>query len=656
MKTIFQQTYIISVSKAVPSYNVSEVCINHMLRILQHVIMGSPWALKMLDSSSKIPVSILEGNVIEYGNYDECLNIKVKEDWGSFIGQHCLNIFILTSEIIQSIFHTNVSQEIPLSFSLCIPSSCTPEELQFMLSKLSDNIIVDPDLCHTSQQAVPFHTVDWIAIMIITILGLLCLFSTSYELLVENKEKCPAWVRVFSWYSNGKKLFEPIPPSDPLRALQGLRFISIMWIVIGHAYINNKLPSINLLSKLEQSRDWWHMIPLNAVYGVDTFFVISGMLLCYTFMKSMESGSKFNLPVFYLHRYFRITPMLAMIVLIHIAIIPRLGDGPMWNIIQCRITRQSCVTDWWNTLLYIHNYYHSNIRDMCVGTSWYLAADMQLFWLSPVLLFMLKKRPKIGVIIIFIGTMAGMVINFVNAYVNKINLDVITIDKNFHESNYRTHTRFIPWLLGLLSGYIFYKTINWRAKLLAGTATFPRRYIISGWLLAAGCMIVTGISAYPFQQKNYKYNVLDVAFYSALTRPLWSLGIIWVIFSCASGFGGFVNTLLSWEFFHPLGRLSFAIYLIHMDFIFEHIASRKATFYMSDMEGIEQIFGDMVMTIFVSIIMSLSIEAPFITIEKMLFHRGRRRQSLQIKTKIEDRIDMSSTEVSLEIIQKICKT
>lgn len=30
---------------------------------------------------------------------------------------------------------------------------------------------------------------------------------------------------------------------------------------------------------------------------------------------------------------------------------------------------------------------------------WYLAVDMQLFWISPIILYPLSKRPKIGLLI-----------------------------------------------------------------------------------------------------------------------------------------------------------------------------------------------------------------------------------------------------------------
>ena len=44
----------------------------------------------MIDSSSKIPEGILSGSFDDFGNYDECLSVEVKENWRSFKGQYCL--------------------------------------------------------------------------------------------------------------------------------------------------------------------------------------------------------------------------------------------------------------------------------------------------------------------------------------------------------------------------------------------------------------------------------------------------------------------------------------------------------------------------------------------------------------------------------------
>ena len=88
--------------------------------------------------------------------------------------------------------------------------------------------------------------------------------------------------------------------------------------------------------------------------------------------------------------------------------------------------------------------------------------------------------------------------------------------------------------------------------------------------------------------------------YNCFQRVGWSLSLSWIIFSCTKGYGGnvylriiylmihilviffsifnitlnilslstigLVNDFLSWGFFAPLSRLTFFMYLIHLDF------------------------------------------------------------------------------------------
>lgn len=53
----------------------------------------------MIDASAKIPNGIYEGNLVDYGNFEECLSVK--DDERSIRGQHCM----LKLQIPQKIFN-----------------------------------------------------------------------------------------------------------------------------------------------------------------------------------------------------------------------------------------------------------------------------------------------------------------------------------------------------------------------------------------------------------------------------------------------------------------------------------------------------------------------------------------------------------------------
>ncbi len=52
--------------------------------------------------------------------------------------------------------------------------------------------------------------------------------------------------------------------------------------------------------------------------------------------------------------------------------------------------------------------------------------------------------------------------------------------------------------------------------------------------------------------------------YDSFSRLLWSVCLCWVVFACEKGYGGVINSFLTWEAFAPLSRMSYCMFLIHM--------------------------------------------------------------------------------------------
>ena len=137
-----------------------------------------------------------------------------------------------------------------------------------------------------------------------------------------------------------------------------------LFLEIRYMTDHRPMPSLN-----EQfSHDWGMMAVSNATMSVDSFFFLSGVLASYILMKHLsKNGGQFNLPVYYLHRYVRLTPALAAIIVLQISIFRRMGDGPFWFTIEN--TAQNCRETWWRNLLYIGNFdgYDPSKASMCVG-------------------------------------------------------------------------------------------------------------------------------------------------------------------------------------------------------------------------------------------------------------------------------------------------
>jgi peptidoglycan/LPS O-acetylase OafA/YrhL len=90
----------------------------------------------------------------------------------------------------------------------------------------------------------------------------------------------------------------------------------------------------------------------------------------------------------YLHRYLRITPVLAVTIFCFMSLQRYFGDGP-YNKFMIELYHVSCEHYWYAALLHIQNFVNPN--NICLGHTWYLSPDFQLFLLAPLLVYPLWR-------------------------------------------------------------------------------------------------------------------------------------------------------------------------------------------------------------------------------------------------------------------------
>ena len=174
-------------------------------------------------------------------------------------------------------------------------------------------------------------------------------------------------IKAFSVYTNGRTIFTTTTPTpDHLSCLNGLKFISMMWIVLGHQFSIPIYGSITNTKYVLQWTDKLHsMVLISATLSVDTFFTISGVLMSYGFMKTKYRSTRFNILFYYCHRYVRLTAPLVPVVLVSATLLKYLGSGPKWPYMFLYF-QKNCQLYWWSTLLYVQNYV--NISNMVSST------------------------------------------------------------------------------------------------------------------------------------------------------------------------------------------------------------------------------------------------------------------------------------------------
>jgi hypothetical protein len=88
---------------------------------------GEPWALKMLDSWTKLPSGVLLGSYNYLGNYGECVSVSVQDEEATFQGKY----FRASSRV--TVPGSPVIGDITNAF--CIPSSCSLEDISLLMSE-----------------------------------------------------------------------------------------------------------------------------------------------------------------------------------------------------------------------------------------------------------------------------------------------------------------------------------------------------------------------------------------------------------------------------------------------------------------------------------------------------------------------------------------
>lgn len=131
--------------------------------------------------------------------------------------------------------------------------------------------------------------------------------------------------------------------------------------------------------------------------------------------------------------------------------------------------------------------------------------------------------------------------------------------------------------------------------------------------------------------------------YGPLHRFAWGIAIGWIIFACSRGYGGtdaihyktikaarklitfwmvnqgFVNRILSWKGFVPLGRLTYCVYLIHYDYLNVFYAALRKQYYYTMLGQFTICFGVLLICFGLAFATAVTLEASFLNLEKLFF-------------------------------------
>ena len=553
-------------------------------------------AIRAIDASGKPGAGILEGNLYAYGSYDECLETDHT--------QYCIASLSYSQHVFQPIYKLGV----------CVPQECSNNDVVLTAKNLiaafgQDGVIPNMDMSsnanevHCETEHYPPYTTGAVIMILIcyifisaAVVGtvvdglsqtlhihtLQAIEKTSapcsgnhFEKASQGTHKVALYVITsFSLIKNVSSILSTKQPSFAIPSLNGIRVISMFWIILLHTVFlvvgeaDNQLYIHNHVI-----HHYTFLVCGNIAFPVDTFFFLSGLLASYITLRKMATkNGRFSILRHYLHRYLRITPTVAFMLFFYWFLSMHLSDGPEYQATTGLDSPryQNCEKYWWTHLLFINNFYPNSTASECFKETWYLSTDMQFYLLSPLIIVLLYNNCRLGFIsvgLILLCSFAATAVlvacyGFDASYPGLLFLDMLQLVNRQRPVRYTSKpiysqpfTRISPYLVGIVLGYLFYTktTIPYKHILV------KRAIYIVLWALAASVCISVLHGVYGSHPLTLVENIL----YFTFSRFAWSIGLALMVFACHNGYGWVMNSFLSMKLWFPLSRLTFTAYLVH---------------------------------------------------------------------------------------------
>ncbi|KAH7979353.1 hypothetical protein HPB49_009129 [Dermacentor silvarum] len=394
-------------------------CSIGLFKLVRGIRNLDPWAMRLFDASGKYPTGALSTTRVDLGAFDECVETVVHDDYGreTARAQYCNlmayagNKTDLDDHITEAVkfshprvpkFREHVyEQRVPiLRLGICVLDACSERELNSLLKAVLPRI-VDVTITNCVTSIPPEITkTQRIILACLGALTLLIALGTAVDLCCSSsKEKGAAKnillsvVTSFSVVSNTRMMLniptDKTSDSYSMKFLHGIRFWSIVWVLVGHSYGAPSDVWSRMVNVIIYAEKWQNVITTVGFMSVDCFFFLSGFLLAYVVCKQKRTGIVLFLFATIRRLIRTMAPVFFLIMVLHL--MPLITSGPdaksYFDKVHTEFQRQ-----WLLILLQVQNYdFDVNANSPVFGHLWYLSLDFQFFLVSLPVLLLLKS-------------------------------------------------------------------------------------------------------------------------------------------------------------------------------------------------------------------------------------------------------------------------
>ncbi|XP_067126655.1 uncharacterized protein [Centruroides vittatus] len=603
--TKFIYPYLIRIYNEV---NITSLCRITGIKLFAGFKFSKNWTFKMFDAMSK-PVPALEYlSLWQYGNYDQCLNLVVPKNEEMpitvknelFRGKYCVLkvegiplIMIYSKKPKKNQEFANsvgeIEQEFKFIFTtpdlkyfqknfefrmdLCIPSTCSQNDLTSIIQWIiQDKVQWYVDYCtvktevfeYTSRQVICLIFFGFCITCVLLSTALHVIFSLLPEKLrLVKKVKMLRKFSSISIFESLEKLLN-IKQGNKLHWLCGMKVSLLYGIVFGHCfYCCFIYPTAfsNLMNFPTMFRQIFYYTISSIPISIEYFLFISAFV---NYWQKFIHGKKMKVDylLFFFKTYFRLTIPVLVTMSFQI-IMPLFGEGPHWKEI-IEETSRKCENEWWQFLIHINNVFMK--ERTCLPHLWFIAVLMQLSLVSMIIIVILIRWPKLGIILllllIFVGT-ASNAMYFIlskNYYIPGFpKLNEYRKIKSFILDNYVLpyYSHLSSYSLGLLTGYFLAKH---------ETLIFRKRTLCLWWIGIIAMMWYSYFGLY-YYMNDIPTNDSVIIVYHSLYRLITCVALSLFCICCFYGYAGIFKRFFSYNVFVILDRINVWVYLLHYEVI-----------------------------------------------------------------------------------------